>query len=358
MLTSTPTRLWHRENDFVGEEKIRFAVVGCGSIGKRHMAVISEEPRAELAAFCDIDEAVCLALEEKYPGIPWFTDYTTMLHEADCNVVNICTPHGLHAPMAIAAAEAKKQILVEKPMALTAVDCQNMIETAKANNVLLMVVKQNRFNIPIALTKMALDSGMMGRIFMVQANVLWNRHEGYYRDSSWRGRKSLEGGALHTQTSHFIDLMIWWFGDLIDATAVISTKNHAIETEDCGSAILKFESKVMGTLNWTTCVYNKNYEGSITIIGEHGTIKIGGQYLNKIDFWDIRSFPLPEDIQFNDKPNAYSKYQGTSSNHDKVIGSVVAELLNERHNVVEGDEGIKTIEAIEKIYNNAVLVCK
>jgi predicted dehydrogenase len=232
-----------------------------------------------------------------------------------------------------------------------------MIEAAKENGIQLMVVKQNRFNVPIALTKMALDSGKMGRIFMVQSNILWNRHEGYYADSPWRGRKTLEGGALHTQASHFIDLMIWWFGDVVSAKSSIATKNHNIEIEDCGTALLQFDSGVMGSITWTTCVYNKNYEGSITIIGENGTIKIGGQYLNKIEFWDVRSLPLPEETAFVDKPNAYGKYLGTSSNHDKVIDSVVAELLNERHNVVEGDEGIRTIKAIDLIYS-AAMECK
>jgi len=336
--------------DYSSGEMIRFAIIGCGNIGKRHLAVVSEEPRAELAAFCDIDESICLKLAEQYPGVPWFTNFTEMLQQVDCDVISVCTPHGLHATMSIDAAKARKHVLVEKPMALCSADCQEMIETAKAHNVQIMVVKQNRFNTPIALTKKALDSGMMGRIFMVQANVLWNRYQGYYSESAWRGRKELEGGSLHTQASHFIDLLIWWFGDLVEAKADIATKNHAIEIEDCGSAILRFESEVMGTLNWTTCVYNKNYEGSITIIGEHGTIKIGGQYLNRIEFWDVRSFPLPEDVQFIDKPNSYGTYQGTSSNHDKVIDSVVAELLHERHNVVEGNEGIKTIQAIEKIY--------
>jgi len=333
--------------------KIKFAVVGCGNIGKRHMAVIGEEPRAELSAFCDIDEAVCREYSHLYPGVPWFTDYTAMLNAVNIDVVNICTPHGFHASMACEAAKAKRNILVEKPMALSPEDSNRMIEAAKENGVHLMVVKQNRFNVPIALTKMALDSGKMGRIFMVQSNILWNRHEGYYADSPWRGRKALEGGALHTQASHFIDLMIWWFGDVVDAKANIATKNHKIEIEDCGTALLQFDSGVMGSLTWTTCVYNKNYEGSITIIGEHGTIKIGGQYLNKIEFWDVRSLPLPEDTEFVDKPNAYGKYQGTSSNHDKVIDNVVGKLLQERHNVVEGDEGIRTIRAIDMIYGTA-----
>jgi UDP-N-acetyl-2-amino-2-deoxyglucuronate dehydrogenase len=332
---------------------IKFAIIGCGSIGKRHLAVIDQEPRAELAAFCDIDEAKCREFSELYPGVPWFTDYSELLREIKCDIVNICTPHGLHASMAIEAAKAKRNILVEKPMALFTTDCDAMIEAAKENGVQLMVVKQNRFNVPIALTKMALDSGKMGRIFMVQANVLWNRYEGYYQDSPWRGSKELEGGALHTLVSHFIDLMVWWFGDVVDAKANIATKNHDIKIEDCGMSLINFKSGVMGAINWTTCVYNKNYEGSITIIGEYGTIKIGGQYLNKIDFWDVRSLPLPDDTIFLDKPNSYGKYQGTSSNHDKVIDSVVAELLHERHNVVEGDEGIRTIQAIDMIYSSA-----
>src|SRR6185369_7010424 len=336
-------------------DKVAFAVVGCGSIGRRHLAVIDEESRAGLAAFCDSDPKVLDETARLYPGVPCFTDYGDMLRGVDFDVVNICTPHGLHAPMAIQAAQARRNALVEKPMALSPEDCNRMIEAARLNDVLLMVVKQNRFNVPIALTKMALDSGMMGRIFMVQCNVLWNRHDGYYNDSPWRGKKLLEGGALHTQASHFIDLMIWWFGDVTEAQARVETKNHSIEIEDCGTAQLQFASGVMGSLTWTTCVYNKNYEGSITIIGEHGTIKIGGQYLNKIEVWDVRSLPLPEDTAFTDKPNSYGKYQGTSSNHDKVIGSVVAALLHERHNVIEGDEGIRTIKAIDMIYSSAQL---
>lgn len=338
------------------EDRIKFAIVGCGSIGTRHIAVTDAEERAIISGICDIDEHRVKHISSLYGGLPYYTDFETMLKNCDADVVNICTPHGLHAEMAIKAANAGKHILVEKPMALNVMDCNRMIEAAQLNQVKLMVVKQNRYNIPIALTKQVLDSGFMGRIYMVQCNVLWNRHQGYYSDSNWRGSLDLEGGALHTQASHFIDLMIWWFGEVKSSKTYISTRNHDIEIEDCGNSILNFESGVMGSLTWTTCVYNKNYEGSITIVGEHGTIKIGGQYLNKIEFWDVKSYPLPEDIDFNDKPNAYGKYQGTSSNHDKVMHDVVAELLNERHNVVEGDEGMKTIKAIEIIYKDAIRV--
>ena len=335
--------------------KIKFAIAGCGAIGSRHAAVLEAEPRAEIVALCDIDKNNADKLRSLYgEHIPVFTDYSAMLRESGAEVINICTPHGLHAPMAIEAASSRKHALVEKPMALKTCDAALMIETARLNNVNLMVVKQNRYNVPIALAKKALDSGNMGRIFMVKCDVLWNRHDGYYNDSNWRGNRLLEGGALYTQASHFIDLLNWWFGDVVSAKAHISTKNHKIEIEDCGSAFLEFETGVIGSLTWTTCVYNKNYEGSITIIGEFGTIKIGGQYLNKIEYWDVRALPFLEGTEFTDKPNLYGKYQGTSSNHDKVIEDVVASVLLERHNIVQGDEGIKSIRAIEMIYNSCL----
>jgi len=334
-------------------QPVRFAVIGLGNIGSRHLAVIDAEPRASLAGICDIEAHKCEKYAAQYGGVPWHTDFRALLHETSAEVINICTPHGLHAPMAIAAANAGKHVLVEKPMALTVRDAQAMVEAARQNNVHLMVVKQNRHNVPIALTKKTLEEGRLGQIYMAQCNVLWNRHPGYYADSNWRGRKSLEGGALYTQVSHFLDLLIWWFGNVIEAHADVATLKHAIEIEDCGNALLRFESGVRGSLTWTVCVYNKNYEGSITIIGQNGSIKIGGQYLNRIEYWDVMSYPLPEHVEFTDKPNIYSKYQGTSSNHDKVIRDVVASLLNERHNVVEGDEGMKTIQAIEMIYGSA-----
>lgn len=335
-------------------EKISFSVVGCGSIGKRHIAVIDAEPRAILDSVCDVDYGRASDLAGLYSkSIKVYQDYTDMLKNMSASVVNICTPHHLHAEMAIRAAEHGKHILVEKPMALSIQDAKNMIRAAEANNVLLMVVKQNRYNIPIRLTKEALDSGKLGKVFMVDCKVLWNRHDEYYTDSPWRGDISTEGGALFTQASHFIDLLNWWFGDIVSAKASIDTKNHSIEIEDCGSAIIHFESGVLGSILWTTCVYNKNYEGSITIIGEKGTIKIGGQYLNKIEYWDVQSFPLQEGIEYIDKPNAYGKYQGTSSNHDKVIADVVEKFINGSAPIVEGTEGMMSINVIEQIYRNA-----
>jgi predicted dehydrogenase len=333
--------------------KIKFAVVGCGNIGKRHIAVIDADEKAELVAICDINKETADNLSSLYNNVPVFTDYTELLKQTNADIISICTPHGLHASMTIDAARSKKHILVEKPMALNLSDCRSMIDEAKLHGVELFVVKQNRYNKPIALTKIALDEGKLGKIFMVQCNVMWNRHQAYYSDSGWRGSKELEGGGLYTQVSHFIDLLVWWFGDVAEARTMTDTLNHTIEIEDCGISAIRFSSGVLGSLFWTTCVYNKNYEGSITIIGEKGTIKVGGKYLNEIEFWDVQSFPIPENIEFNDMPNNYGKYQGSSSNHDKTVENIISRLLNERHMVVEGDEGMKSIDAIDKIYTSA-----
>lgn len=334
-------------------EPIKFAVVGLGNIGPRHLAILDEQSDAEIVSVCDVDPEKCRKYSSLYETAG-FNDYSEMLRQTTAQVVHICTPHHLHAPMAIAAANLGKHVLVEKPMSLTAVEAQEMISAAKLNSVRLMVVKQNRYNVPVVLTKQALDDGRLGRIFMTQCNVFWNRNPEYYTDSNWRGKKALEGGALFTQVSHFIDLMIWWFGDVVNANAHISNRYHNIEVEDCGFADIGFSSGVIGSLAWTTCVYRHNYEGSLTIIGEKGTVKIGGQYLNKIEFWDVQDYALPDTLQFVDKPNAYGKYQGTSSNHDKVIQEVINEIVSNQKRVVHGDEGVKTVQAIELIYRNAI----
>ncbi|MGB6152092.1 MAG: Gfo/Idh/MocA family oxidoreductase [Pricia sp.] len=335
------------------KDTLKFAVVGCGHIGKRHVSVISAEADAQLVAVCDTDSEKLGIEAVTASGAKTYTDFQQMLAEADFDVICICTPHGLHANMSIAAAKAGKHILVEKPMGLSVSESEEMIRVAEEEGVRLFVVKQNRYNTPIKLTQKALNENRLGKIFMVQCNVMWNRNQAYYRQSPWRGKKDSEGGALHTQVSHFLDLMVWWFGEIKESKTIMDTLNHDIEIEDAGVSALRFESGVIGSLFWTTCVYNGNYEGSITIIGEKGTIKIGGKYLNEIEFWDVQSYPLPADQEFDDKPNEYGTYQGSSSNHDQLIHSLISQIIEDRRGVVEGEEGMKTIKAIEKIYQNA-----
>ena len=332
---------------------VRFAVVGCGHIGKRHVSVLCNEADAKLVAVCDTDTEKLKLDDIVENGVATYTDYGRMLEESDFDIICICTPHGLHAQMSKKAALAKKHVLVEKPMGLSVSESEEMIRVAEENKVGLFVVKQNRYNTPIKLTHKALKENRLGKIFMVQCNVMWNRNQAYYQQSSWRGKKKSEGGALHTQVSHFLDLLVWWFGTITESKTIMDTLNHDIEIEDAGVSALRFESGVIGSLFWTTCVYNVNYEGSITVIGEKGTIKIGGKYLNEIEFWDVQSYPLPADQEFDDQPNEYGTYQGSSSNHDKLINSLVAQIIENRRGVVEGEEGMKTIKAIEKIYQNA-----
>lgn len=329
---------------------IKFLVVGCGSIGKRHLAVIDENPFSELVAICDSNKSECTILSKLYDNVSYYTDYQEMLKESVAHVVVIATPHFLHCDMAIYAANNNFNIIVEKPMALNVNDCNNMNFAAKKNNVDLFVIKQNRFNIPVKMTKEALDKNQLGEIYFIKCDIFWNRNNNYYKDSDWRGDISKEGGALYTQASHFIDLMIWFCGEVDSFSGLLQTKSHSIEIEDIGSVVMNFKSKTIGNINWTTSVYSKNYEGSITIIGENGTIKIGGKYLNKIVYWDVKNNDLPKNIDYSDKPNNYGKYQGSSSNHDKVFDSVIMKLNNKKTDFTDGYEGVKSISLIENIY--------
>jgi predicted dehydrogenase len=330
---------------------LKFAVVGCGNVGSRHLAVIQAQDGAEIAGFCDVDPAKREKFAALYEGAKVFDSIDELVHHGGANVVDVCTPHHLHAKHALLAIEAGKHVLVEKPMALRARDCDEMIEAAGRAGTLLMVVKQNRYNVPVALTREAIERGRLGRILMVQCNVIWNRWAGYYLQSPWLGRKALEGGALYTQVSHFIDLMIWLVGEIVDAGGRIDTKAHEIEIEDCGTAWLRFADGAMGSLLWTTCAYHQNLEGSITLMGERGVVKIGGPYLNKIEHWEVEGFPLPSGIEWVDRPNTYGNYQGSSSNHDKVIRDVVRRVNHEDFRIVSGEEARKTVRAIELIYS-------
>lgn len=333
---------------------IKTAIIGCGNIGKRHVAAFDDNDDVSLVGVYDVQvEAAQKQVDVYKSQFIRYDSFEAAINDSSVDLVSVCTPHHLHKDQTISALNAGKHVLVEKPMALNTQDAKEMIAVAQAKNRNLYVMKQNRFNVPITLTKDVLDTGKLGQVFMIQCNVYWNRNPEYYSNSNWRGDKKSEGGALFTQASHFIDLLIWWFGDVTNASAIINTKMQDIEIEDCGNAVLGFESGVQGSLTWTTCVYNKNYEGSITIIGEKGTIKIGGPYLNQIDYWDVQSYPLPTNINFADLPNNYGKYQGTSSNHHKVLAEIVKDLNGDKSEIVIGEEGIRSIDAIEKIYKSA-----
>jgi len=272
-----------------------------------------------------------------------------LLKRDDIDVVSICTPNGLHSEMTIDTANSGKHILCEKPMTIKVEDGRKMIDAAEKNNVNLFVVKQNRYNPPVAKVKEIIDNGILGRIYMLVVNVFWNRGDDYYSESDWKGRLELDGGTLYTQVSHFIDLMLWYGGEFKNVEVLGKKNKHQIEFEDNGVVLAEFESGAIGSVNYTVCAEQENMEGSITVIAENGTVKIGGQYLNTLEYERIKDYKIP-DLEPSRPANDYGKYQGSMSNHDKVIQNVIDVLQNNGEQHVTALEALKTVEFIEQCY--------
>ena len=333
-------------------DKLKFAIVGCGRIAARHAEQISRV--AVLSAVCDTVESKAAQFGEKY-GAAVYSDFNEMLsNEKVLDVITICTPNGLHAEHSIKAFKKGFHVLCEKPMAISVFDCGEMIKEAEKANRRLFVVKQNRYNPPIRAIKEAIDENKLGKIFSIQLNCFWNRNMEYYTDSDWKGTLKLDGGTLFTQFSHFIDLLYWMFGDIKKVEAITRNFNHEhiIEFEDTGVIIVEFYNGIIGTINYTVNSYSKNMEGSLTIFGDLGTVKIGGQYLNELEYQDIKDFIIT-DLPAGNPPNNYGKYVGSMSNHDKVYENVIDVLLNKGIIGTNGFEGLKTVEIIDKIYTAA-----
>jgi len=330
-------------------EKIRFALVGCGRIGSRHAEHINNV--GILKAVCDIKRTKRLEFGRQYKVPAYFSIDELLRCESEIDVVSICTPNGFHAEHSIMALRAGFHVLCEKPMALEVDDCQRMISQAQKANRNLFVVKQNRFNPPVVKVKQLIDEGRLGRIFSVQLNCFWNRNLDYYRSSDWKGDKDLDGGTLFTQFSHFIDLLYWLIGDVEEVCAMKGNFAHigAIQFEDTGVVILRFSGGAIGTIHYTVNAYLKNMEGSITIFGEKGTVKIGGQYLNELDYQAIENYEI-KGLPKGNSPNDYGNYVGSMSNHDKVYENVVDVLTKGGDIVADGMAGLKTVEIINKIY--------
>jgi predicted dehydrogenase len=277
-------------------------------------------------------------------------------NENDLDVIAVCTPNGLHAEHSIKAFKKGLHVLCEKPMAITVYDCGEMIKEAEKANKRLFVVKQNRYNPPVKAIKEALDENRLGKIYSIQLNCFWNRNAEYYNQSDWKGTVNLDGGALFTQFSHFIDLLYWMFGDIKRTESITRNFNHngIIEFEDTGVVIVEFYNGVIGTINYTVNSYSKNMEGSLTIFGEYGTVKIGGQYLNELEYQNIKDYKITN-LPEGNPPNNYGQYVGSMSNHDKVYKNVVDVLQNKGTIGTNGFEGLKTVEIIDKIYTAAKL---
>lgn len=329
---------------------VKFAVVGSGHIGKRHAEMIRRHPGAALVAMCDIKSKEELGLAND--DVPFFTSVEKLFaSQLDFDVVNICTPNGLHAKYSLMALECKKHVVCEKPMALSKRDCEAIIYKGLQVHKNIFCVMQNRYSPPSVWIKEVVDQKILGDIYMVQLNCYWNRDDRYYKKGGWKGTRDLDGGTLFTQFSHFIDIMYWLFGDIQDIQGTFSNFNHknTIEFEDSGIVTFKFINGGMGSINYSTSVWDTNLESSITIIGSNGSVKIGGQYMNEVVYCHIKDYKMPE-LPPSSPANDYGAYKGSAANHHFIIENVVDTLQGKTTITTNALEGLKVVDIIERIY--------
>ena len=329
---------------------IKFAVIGQGHIGKRHAEMIRLNPDSELIAVCDVlpKEQIGLAdIKEKY-----FTDFNELLAvKLDVDVINICTPNGFHAEYAIKALKTKHHVVLEKPIALTKLDAENILFKSLEMSRHVFCVMQNRYSPPSVWLKELVDNHMLGDIYMVKLDCYWNRDDRYYKKGNWHGDAKLDGGTLFTQFSHFIDIMYWLFGDVQNIRGNFADFSHKELTdfEDTGVVTFDFVNGGMGSLNYSTSVWDANLESSITIIGSKGTVKVAGQYMNDVTYCHIKDYVMPE-LSPSNPPNDYGLYKGSAQNHHYVIENVVEKLTDKGTITTNVLEGLKVVDIIERIY--------
>lgn len=334
------------------KEKISFAVIGAGHIGQRHMEMIIRHPEAKLVSVCDILPENEASVPE---GVFYYNDVSKMLHEqADCDVVAVCSPNGLHAIHSLEALDKMRHVVIEKPMALHRADCEKIMHRALQMNKQVFCVMQNRYSPPSIWARDVIQQGLLGKIFMVDIQCYWNRDDRYYHGNKWKGTTDLDGGTLFTQFSHFIDIMYWLFGDITNIQARFRDFNHSMSTafEDSGLVQFDFLQGGSGSINFSTSVWDRNFESSLTIIGEKGTVKLSGQYMNEVHYCHIKDYVMPE-LPPSNSANDYGTYKGSAANHGFIIANVVDTLKGRTNITTNALEGMKVVEIIERIYASA-----
>ncbi len=330
--------------------ELQFAIVGCGQIAPRH--AVQAARHGKLVAVCDIVPEKAQALASTYSAKP-YTSFDEMLEkEPTVNVVVVCTPNGLHAEHSIKSLQQGRHVICEKPMCLSSPAGWSMRDTAHFFRKELFVVKQNRFNPPVQKVRQWLGEGRLGKIVSIQVNGFWNRGAAYYQNS-WKGQQEMDGGILFTQFSHFIDLLIWYFGEIKEVRAFRKNQllNGVIQTEDNVVCAGEMENGALLSMHFSVNSYGQNREGSMTILGEKGMVKIGGQYLNTLEYASGEG--LDTILETSGKPaNDYGTYQGSMSNHDQVYDQVVARLTGKNALYTGAEDGLRTVAAIEKIYRS------
>ncbi len=333
-----------------GEQKIKFAVVGCGHIGRRHAEMIARNNESQLVALIDSNESVQSALD--HFNVPFFNSLTGFFESGiDAEVVTIASPNGFHAAQALQCLEARKHVVIEKPMTLKKQDAEKVIYKSLDVHRHVFTVMQNRYSPPSVWIKELIESGILGNIYIVQLNCYWNRDERYYKPESWHGKIDTDGGTLYTQFSHFIDIMYWLFGDIENIKMRLRDFNHqqTTEFEDSGFIHFDFLNGGMGCINYSTAVWNQNLESSMTIIAETGSVKISGQYMDQVEYCHIKNYTMPV-LQPTNPANDYGSYKGSAQNHHYVIENVVAVLKGRSSIKTNALEGLKVVDIIERIY--------
>jgi UDP-N-acetyl-2-amino-2-deoxyglucuronate dehydrogenase len=336
--------------DPILNRKIRFGLVGCGRIAGKHIEAITKHARdAELVAVCDTD-AAALERAQASTGVAGFRSLTELLAGSSADAIILATPSGLHASQTIEAAQAGRHVVTEKPMATRWSDGQAMVHACDQAGVRLFVVKQNRRNATIQLLKRAVDKQRFGQVYMVNVNVFWNRPQEYYDSAPWRGTWEFDGGAFMNQASHYVDLLDWLVGPVECVQAFTATLARHIEVEDTGVANIRWRSGALGSINVTMLTYPKNLEGSITIIGERGTARVGGVAVNQIEHWEFA------DSDPDDALAADASYQTTSVygfGHPSYYENVIATLRGSAIADTDGREGLRSLELLIGLYLSA-----
>ncbi|MEO5563101.1 MAG: Gfo/Idh/MocA family oxidoreductase [Chitinophagaceae bacterium] len=327
---------------------VRFAIIGCGKIAARHSEQAAKH--GQVVAVCDIIAEKANAFAATYNAHPYLSLDDLLVHEKDIDLVAVCTPNWLHAQHSIQSLSAGCNVLCEKPLAISTQDATSMINSAEKAGKKLFVVKSTRYNPALINLKKLLDEQKLGTLYSFQLNCFWNRPPAYY-SGTWRGKLNSDGGTLYTQFSHYIDAMLWLFGEVRSIKGFRKNQSHqsVIEFEDSGIAALEMENGMIGGLNWSVNTFKKNMEVSLTVIAEKGSIRIAGEYMNKTEYDLADGFSL--DTGDIGNANDYGFYKGSMSNHDKVYENLVMALKDDQYPFTNATEGLKTVETIEKIYN-------
>ena len=332
------------------QRRLRFAVVGCGRIAQSHFAALTQHAaRAELVAVCDVS-APALDAAVALTGAAGFASLDAMLGGCDAEVVVLATPSGLHSRQAIQVARAGRHVMSEKPMATKWDEGVAMVRACRDAGVKLFVVKQNRLNATLQLVKRAVEQGRFGRLAMVNVNVFWTRPQSYYDAAPWRGRWDMDGGAFMNQASHYVDMVDWLVGPVDNVHAYTATLARDIEAEDTGVMSLRLRSGALASVNVTMLTHHKNFEGSITLLGERGTVRVGGVAVNKIEHWEFET-PHADDAQVASASYGVDSVYGPG--HSLYYDNVINTLGGTADAAVDGYEGLRSLEVLIAAYRSA-----